>query len=163
MLRHDKVAEAIKQVVSVILHDNLKDPRMGFVTITGVELSQDYRHAKVLYSVLGKEDDYKKTADALESAIGFIRKLVSERINLKFAPEIIFRQDRSHEYSIRIQQVLDEIKAMDKPSNPSEEGVKSSEDKPVVKPRNKRLSASTKRKEKGVEPRKRNRKDQRKE
>jgi ribosome-binding factor A len=162
MLRHEKVAEAIKQVVSVILHDHLKDPRMGFVTITGVELSQDYRHAKVLYSVLGKDEDCKKTSAALESALGFIRKLVSERINLKFAPEIIFRLDRSHEYSIRIQQVLDEIKSMDKPANPPEEGVKSSEDKAGAKARNKRSSASIKRKEKGVEPRKRNRKDQRK-
>jgi ribosome-binding factor A len=116
MLRHDKITEAIKQEVSIILHDDLKDPRLGFITITGVELSQDYRNAKVFYSVLGKEEDYKKTQEALESGMGFIRRLITRRINLKFSPEIIFRQDRSNEYSVRIQQVLDEIKGLEKPA-----------------------------------------------
>jgi ribosome-binding factor A len=116
MLRHEKITEAIKQEVSIILHDQLKDPRLGFITITGVDLSQDYRNAKITYSVLGKEEDYKKTEQALESALGFIRGLVSKRINLKFSPEIIFRQDRSNEYSVRIQQVLDEIRGLGKPA-----------------------------------------------
>ena len=115
MLRHEKITEAIKQEVSSILHDQLKDPRLGFITITGVDLSKDYRNAKITYSVLGKEEDYKKTEQALESALGYIRGLVSKRVNLKFSPEIIFRQDRSNEYSVRIQQVLDEIKGLGKP------------------------------------------------
>lgn len=117
MLRHDKITEAIKQEVSIILHDQLKDPRLGFITITGVELSQDYRNAKISYSVLGKGEDYKKTEQALESALGFIRGLISKRISLKFSPEIIFRQDQSNEYSVRIQQVLDEIKEREKPKD----------------------------------------------
>jgi len=113
MARHDKVREVIKQEVSRILHDELKDPRLGFVTITDVELSGDMRHAKVFFSVLGKDEDYKKTQEALDCALGFVRRLVAERINLRFAPQIIFREDRSSEYSSRIQQVLEEIKSQE--------------------------------------------------
>ncbi|OGX16887.1 MAG: ribosome-binding factor A [Omnitrophica WOR_2 bacterium RBG_13_44_8b] len=112
MSRHDRITEAIKQEVSLIIHDELKDPRLGFVTITNVELTKDYRQAKILFSVLGKEEEHKKTQEALDSAMGFIRKLVAGRLNLRFAPEIIFREDRSSEYSVRIQEVLDEIKEL---------------------------------------------------
>jgi ribosome-binding factor A len=110
MARIDRVSEAIRKEISLILHDELKDPRLGFVTVMRVEMTQDLRSAKVFFSVLGKEEDYKKTKEALDSALGFIRKLVAERVNLRLAPEIIFREDRSAEYSVRIQEVLDEIK-----------------------------------------------------
>lgn len=118
MSRRERVAEAIREEVSIILHDNLKDPRLGFVTITRVELTADLRSAKIFYSVLGKEEDYQKTKDALDSALGFIRKLVSERINLRYAPDLVFKEDRSSEYSVRIQEILEEIK----PPRPSKEG-----------------------------------------
>jgi ribosome-binding factor A len=120
MSRQERVSEAIRQEVSIILHEDLKDPRLGFVTITRVELTPDLRSAKVFFSVLGKEEDYKKTREALDSAGGFIRKLVAERINLRFAPEIMFREDRSTEYSVRIQELLDEIKGLNQPQKPPE-------------------------------------------
>jgi ribosome-binding factor A len=116
MSRKDRVCETIRREISMILHSELKDPRLGFVTITRVELTEDLRSAKVFFSVLGKEEDYKKTREALNSALGFIRKLIAERINLRFAPEIIFREDRSSEYSVRIQEVLDELKELNEPS-----------------------------------------------
>ncbi|MDD5432178.1 MAG: 30S ribosome-binding factor RbfA [Candidatus Omnitrophica bacterium] len=118
MGRIDKVAEAIKKEVSLIIHDELKDPRLGFVTITNVEVTKDLRVAKIFFSVLGKEEDRKKTKAALDSASGFIRKHVTETINLKFSPEIIFREDRSSEYSCRIEEVLNEIKEMEKTDEP---------------------------------------------
>jgi len=121
MSRQDRVAEAIKKEASIIIHDELKDPRLGFVTITSVELSQDLRYAKILFSVLGEEEDYRKTQEALDSASGFIRRLIAARINLRFAPEIIFREDRSTEYSVKIQKVLDEIKDLGKPESFAEE------------------------------------------
>jgi len=121
MSRQDRVAEAIKKEASLIIHDELKDPRLGFVTITSVELSHDLRYAKILFSVLGEEEDYRKTKEALDSALGFIRKLIAQRINLRFAPEIIFREDRSTEYSVKIQKVLDEIKELSKPASSSVE------------------------------------------
>ncbi|MCK9604002.1 MAG: 30S ribosome-binding factor RbfA [Candidatus Omnitrophica bacterium] len=115
MSRQDRVKEAIRREVSLILHDELKDPRLGFVTITDVELTPDLRYAKIFFSVLGKEEDYKKTQIALNSALGFIRKLLAERINLRFAPEIIFREDHSSEYSVRIEEVLNQLKEKNEP------------------------------------------------
>lgn len=122
MSRQEKVAEAIKQEVSIILHDELKDPRLGFVTVTGAEVTADLRQAKVFFSVLGQDEDYKKTKEALDSALGFIRRLIAQRIRLRFAPEIIFREDRSSEYSIRIQEVLDGINKLGGPRFPLERG-----------------------------------------
>jgi ribosome-binding factor A len=110
MSRQERVASAIKKEVSIIIHDKLNDPRLGFVTITKVELTPDLRFVKIFFSVLGKEEDFKKTKEALDSASGLIRKLIAKRINLRLAPEISFCEDRSSEYSVRIQQVLDEIK-----------------------------------------------------
>ena len=119
MSRVDKVSEAVRQEISLILQNKLKDPRLGFATITRVEMTADLRMAKVFFSVLGKDEDYKKTQQALESASGYIRKLVAARINLRFAPEIIFRDDRSSEYSVRIQEVLEEIKDLNKQNEPT--------------------------------------------
>lgn len=110
MPRHKRVEEAIKKEVSTIIHDQLKDPRVGFVTITRVELSEDLRNAVIFYSVLGKEDAHKKTKLALDSALGFIRSLVAQRINMRFATELMFKEDRSTEYSVRIEEILNEIK-----------------------------------------------------
>ncbi|MCX5705816.1 MAG: 30S ribosome-binding factor RbfA, partial [Candidatus Omnitrophica bacterium] len=98
MSRAEKVAEAIRQEVSIIVHDELNDPRLGFVTIIRVELSADLRNATIYFSVLGSEEAHVKTLKALESALGLIRKLVSKRLDLRFSPEIIFRYDRSSEY-----------------------------------------------------------------
>lgn len=110
MARRERVEEAIKKEVSIILHDKIKDPRIGFITVTGVELSKDLRNAKIFYSVLGKEEDYIKTKLVLDSALGFIRSLVATRINLRFAPELIFKEDRSTEYSVKIEEMLNKIK-----------------------------------------------------
>lgn len=121
MSRQDKVAEALKKEVSIIIHDELKDPRLGFVTVTKAEVTQDLRQAEIFFSVLGKEEDYKKTKEALDSASGFIRRLIAQRIRLRFTPEIIFKEDRSHEYSIRIQEILEEIRQSNEP-RPSSDG-----------------------------------------
>jgi len=146
MARRDKVAEAIREEASLILHDKLKDPRVGFVTITGVDVADDLRNATIFYSVLGNEEDYAKTQEALDSALGFIRKMISERINLKFAPEIIFKQDQSIEYSVRIQEVLEEVKQLE-PAKESEQSEEAPEEE---------------RKEKKVEPKKSSRTNKKK-
>jgi len=115
MSRQEKVAEALREEVSIIIHDELKDPRLGFVTVTRAEITADLRQAKIFFSVLGQDQDYKKTKEALDSALGFIRRLIGQRIKLRFVPEIIFKEDRSSEYSIRIQEVLDQIKEQYEP------------------------------------------------
>lgn len=124
MSRHDKVSEALRQEVSNIIHSELKDPRLGFITVTRVELTQDLRYAKIFFSVLGKEEEYRKTKEALDSALGFIRRLIAQRIRLRFVPELSFQEDRSVEYSIRIMEALNEIRELDKPKEtPIEEAV----------------------------------------
>jgi ribosome-binding factor A len=115
MARADKVAEAIRQEVSRIIHDELNDPRLGFITITRVEVTADLRYAKIFFSVLGNKEDQSKTRKALDSASGYIRSLIAERIQLRFAPEIAFREDRSVEYSVRIEEVLNQIKELNEP------------------------------------------------
>ncbi|MCU0666807.1 MAG: 30S ribosome-binding factor RbfA [Candidatus Omnitrophica bacterium] len=117
MARYEKVAEQIHKEISNILQREINDPRLGFVTITRVELTQDLRYAKVFFSVLGGEQEYKKSKQALDSALGFVRRLIAERVQLRFVPEIDFREDRSSEYSVKIQQVIDQIKEMDKKNN----------------------------------------------
>ncbi len=115
MSRHERVEEAIRKEVSTIIHDELKDPRVGFVTIIRVELTKDLRSAKIFYSVLGKDEERKKTKLALDSALGYIRSLVAKRINLRIATELMFYEDRSAEYSVRIEEVLNKLKEKNEP------------------------------------------------
>lgn len=112
MSRVERVAQALKEEISNIIHDELKDPRIGFVTVTRVELTQDLRYAKIFFSVLGSEKEQKDTQEALESAAGFIRRLIAHRVKLRLVPEVRFIQDKSCEYSIHIQQELDKIKEL---------------------------------------------------
>ena len=109
MSRVEKVSQALKKEISNIIQTELKDPRLGFVTVMRVELTHDMRYAKIFFSVLGNADEQKKSTEALESAIGFIKRLIGERIELRFVPDIRFIQDKSCEYSIHIQEELDKI------------------------------------------------------
>jgi ribosome-binding factor A len=113
MSRQQKVQNALKREISDIIQNELKDPRLGFVTITGVEISPDLKFAKVFFSVLGKDEDYKKTKQALDSGLGFIRRLIAQRIKLRLVPELMFKEDKSAEYSIRIEELLNQIKEQD--------------------------------------------------
>lgn len=111
MSRKYKVAEALKRELSNIIHGELRDPRIGFTTVTCVELSPDLRFAKIYFSVLGNDQEKEKTFCALKGATAYIRRLIAERLNLRFAPEIVFKEDDSSEYSIRLQQEFEKIKA----------------------------------------------------
>ncbi|MFH0877288.1 MAG: 30S ribosome-binding factor RbfA [Candidatus Omnitrophota bacterium] len=110
MKRIDKVAEEIRREVSVILQNDVRDPRLGFVTVTNVFMSPDLKFAKIFYSVYGNPQDWSDTEVGLARANGFIRRLLGERLQLRFVPEIVFRTDRSSEYSIRIEEQLEAIK-----------------------------------------------------
>ena len=121
MPRCEKVAHAIKREVSLIIHDELKDPRLGFVTITNVTVTPDLQHARIFFSVLGQDQEYERTQQALDSALGFIRRLIGQRIELRFVPELSFHQDRTGEYSVRIEEILQEIKKDDEPESGNQE------------------------------------------
>lgn len=90
-----RVQEAIQEEVSDIMRKELKDPRVGFASVTGVEVTEDYRHARVFISVLGTEEERVRTLEGLERAAGFIRSELGRRLRLRFAPEVVFAPDRS--------------------------------------------------------------------
>lgn len=103
-----KVNELIREIVADEIAD-LKDPRIGFVTVTGVDTAPDLRHAFVYYSVLGSEEDAVATASALETAAPHLQRAVGSQTRLKFTPRLDFRVDPSIEQGLRIDQLLDEI------------------------------------------------------
>lgn len=113
--RAEKVAGALKIEISLIIHNELKDPRIGFVTINRVDLTNDLRDAKIYFGILGSKSDEEKTVKGLTSAKGFIKRLVAERLKLRFCPDITFKLDRSVEESIRISEILEGLKKPQKP------------------------------------------------
>jgi len=108
--RPERVQEAIRQEVSRIVQNEIKDPRLGFITITKVELTKDLRHARVYFSVLGEYKDKALALKGLNSAKGYIRGLLSDRIKLCFAPEIAFAIDDSLEHTRKIFDILEKLK-----------------------------------------------------
>jgi ribosome-binding factor A len=108
--RADQVGAQVREEIMQIIRRDLKDPRIGFVSITGVRMSPDLRLARVRISVLGDETEQKDTLAGLRSATGLIRHELGRRLeNLKFSPEIRFEFDPSIEYSVRISQRLREV------------------------------------------------------
>ncbi len=107
--RPERLAEAIKKEVSDIILNDIKDPRIDFITITKVNVTSDLRHAKVYASVMGDEDKQKTTAQALKSATGYIRSELGRRIRLKYTPEIIFELDTSLEKAVRLIKLIDDV------------------------------------------------------
>lgn len=105
-----RVAEAIKEEVSEILLNELKDPRIGFTSVTAVEVSDDLRHARIFFSVFAPPADQEKAMEALEGAKGFIRSELSKRLRLRVAPELAFQMDRSIERGDRISRLLAEAR-----------------------------------------------------
>ncbi|HEX3204609.1 MAG TPA: 30S ribosome-binding factor RbfA, partial [Propionibacteriaceae bacterium] len=83
-----KLADQIKVIVAQMLERRIKDPRLGFVTVTDVRLTGDSRDATVFYTVLGSDEDHARTAAALRSATGVIRSQVGQQLGLKFTPTI---------------------------------------------------------------------------
>jgi ribosome-binding factor A len=104
------VGEELRKIVSMILIEDVSDPRMGFVTITRIELTDDLRYAKIFYSVLGDDEQKKATQEALEENMGFIKRLAIERINMRYAMEMKFELDTSIDASFRIDEILKKIK-----------------------------------------------------
>ena len=108
--RTDQVGAQVQQEIMEIIRRDLKDPRIGFVSITGVRMSPDLRTARVRISVLGDDDEQRRTLAGLRSATGLIRRELGRRLeNLRFSPELRFEIDTSIEYSVRISKTLREI------------------------------------------------------
>ena len=111
--RSEKVAEAIHEMVSELLVKGLKDPRIGFVTITGVKVTDDLHLATIYFTVIGSEEEKIATEKGLNSARGFIRKEMGRNLRMRYVPDIVFRYDESVEYGNRIESLLKEITVKD--------------------------------------------------
>lgn len=109
-LRASRVSEQMKKELGEIVNQKLKDPRIGFVTITDVELTNDLQQATVYISVLGDDEEKDKTLEGLQKATGFIRSEIGKRIRLRKVPEINFSFDEAHEYGSRIDSILQKLK-----------------------------------------------------
>ena len=116
-LRIEKLQELIKQEMSKMLLREIKDPRIGFVTVTEVEMTGDLREAKIYVSIMGGEEKIKESLEGLQSALGFIRREIGQRVRLRFTPEISFALDTSLDYSEHIQKILLDIEKEGKNKN----------------------------------------------
>ena len=107
--RSQRVGDLLRKEIADIIIYKLKDPRIGFVTVTGIDVTDDIKIAVVYISIL-KEEEKKTTLDILNSAKSFIRSELSKRLRMKFIPSIEFRLDSSIEYGSRIETLLNEIR-----------------------------------------------------
>jgi len=108
-VRVGRVGEQIKKELSQIIQTELKDPRIGFITVTGVEVTNDLSQAKVFLSVLGSEEQKEETLKAIARGTGFIRSELGKRMRLRHTPELVFKFDASIEYGSRIEALLEQI------------------------------------------------------
>src|ERR671935_865758 len=106
--RMGRVNEAVKEVLSEGIGE-LKDPRIGFVTITAVETSSDLRHARVFVSVLGSERKRERTLEGLGAAHGVLQARVARELRMKRTPQLAFEYDPSVERGVRMTQLIDEL------------------------------------------------------
>jgi ribosome-binding factor A len=111
--RAERVGEAVREVIADMLVREIKDPRIGMITLTTVELTDDLKHAKVYFSCVGDQGVRERSLHGLRSAAGFIRAQVGRRLKLRYAPELVFQFDPSLETADRVATLLKNITARD--------------------------------------------------
>ncbi len=122
-----RLQQQIKARVAQVLHQDLADPRLGFITVTRVLLDREIQNCKIYWSVLGSNTDRKLTAAVLENANGLLRREVARVMHTRSVPTVQFLFDQSIEGSIRVSKILEEI-------NPDEDGDDSTEQNPDQDP-----------------------------
>ncbi len=105
--RKDQLSHLIAHELSDLIAQ-MKDPRIGFASVTGVELSQDLRHAKVFVSVMGSAQEQRASMTALTHATGFLRRELAQRLTIRYTPEIVFRLDESIARGVRVLELLNQ-------------------------------------------------------
>jgi ribosome-binding factor A len=108
--RLERLADQIREEIADMVVKELKDPRIGMVTVTRVQLSGDLRHARILVSVLGNEQQAQKTLEGLSSAAGYLRGEIGRRLRVRRAPELVFVLDHGAEESEKIERLLRNLK-----------------------------------------------------
>lgn len=110
-----RVDEAVRAVLSDAITQDLKDPRVGFVTVTAVRTSSDLRHARVYVSVLGDDATRAECLAGLRSATGYLQRLVAREVRMKYTPEIVFAYDDSIDRGMRITEILRDLPIGEEP------------------------------------------------
>lgn len=111
--RAERVGEAVREVLADLLLREIKDPRIGMITLTAVEVSGDLRHAKVYFSCVGDAAARERSLDGLRSAAGFIKAQVTRRLHLRYAPEFTFMFDSAIEVADRLTGLLRDARSKD--------------------------------------------------
>lgn len=104
-----RVGEALKEEIATMIEGELADPRIGLASVTEVQLAQDSRSARVFISVEGSEEEAEQTMEGLKAATGYIRRELTERLQLRQAPELLFQLDRTEQTGGRIDELLQRI------------------------------------------------------
>lgn len=107
--RKDRLEELIKRIVSEIIFRELKDPRIGFITITGVELNKDYTEAKIGVSILGSSTDVRKSMEGIRSSSGFVQKLLGKELKIRNLPRVYFYLDKSVEEGVDMVNMINNL------------------------------------------------------
>ena len=118
--RQEKLGELIAVEVSDLLRTRVKDPRVGFASVTHVEVSGDFRHARIFVSVMGSEEEQRETMKALRHANGFLRHELASRLTLRYMPELDFRLDKSIEKGAQVLDLIHQIE-LEEQQKPQEE------------------------------------------
>jgi ribosome-binding factor A len=112
--RKEKLGELINAELSELIRTRVKDPRVGFASITQVEVSGDIRHAKVFVSVMGTPEEQEATIQGLRNARGFLRHELAQRLTLRYMPDITFKLDTSIEEGTRILNLINQVEREDR-------------------------------------------------
>lgn len=112
-----RVDEAIKQVIGDVVSSDLKDPRVGFVTVTDVRTSADLRHARVYVSVLGDADAREASLDGLRSAHGYLQRRIAAELRLKHTPALQFDYDNTGEHAMRLEALIEQVAPAEEPTD----------------------------------------------
>jgi ribosome-binding factor A len=121
--RSERVAESIRAEVATFLAEDAKDPRIvGLVTVTGVDVTRDLRHARVFVSIMGSDEERQATLAGLSSAASHLRSRIGRALRLRIAPEITFRYDESIARAAKIEALLAELRAPPPPRDDDQRG-----------------------------------------
>ena len=114
--RSARIADQIQRELAEVIRLEMRDPRVGLVTLTGVELSRDQSHAKVFFTVLGGEAQQEEVLEGLTRAAGFLRSALAHRLSTRTVPDLAFAYDESIERGVRLSRLIDE--AVSSPPRP---------------------------------------------
>ena len=119
--RKDRLEELIKRIVSEIIFRELKDPRIGFVTVTGVELSKDLAEAKIGISILGSSTEVRKSMEGIRSSSGYVQKLLGKELKIRNVPRVHFFLDKSVEEGVELVNRIETLAGVKKTSDEEED------------------------------------------